>query len=229
MCINSTTVQPSFVWIRGDRESPSLHCRQITITHCPIQWLRSHRRNLLIILPLVSHDGRNKKEKKWRWCWAGRSSECFRRDGGPTATNQPCWQSGELLIIPFIPHKILALCFKELISLVGSFTTIKLTRWDKKMRTICLGKASEAYMRHRANFNDGQFDNGFASTTAYAVTPQQAVWENILYIFNIDIFMTSIVLSSYFLKKAAILIWLFVHTQLPVPIKLMGRSPWYLY
>ena len=226
MCINSTTVQPSFVWIRGDRESPSLHFRQITITHCPIQWLRSHRRNLLIILPLVSHDGRNKKEKKWRWCWAGRSCECFRRDGGPPATNQPCWQSGELLIIPFIPHKILALCFKKLITCwIIHHNQDGTKRWG----AICLGKASEAYMRHRANFNDGQFDNGFASTTAYAVTPQQAVWENILYIFNIDRFMTSIVLSSYLLKKAAILIWLFVHTQLPVPIKLMGRSPWYLY
>ena len=124
-----------------------------------------------------------RKKIKWRWCWAGRSSECFRRDGGPTATNQPCWQSGELLIIPFIPHKILALCFKELITCwIIHHNQGGTKRWG----AICLGKASEAYMRHRANFNDGQFDNGFASTTAYAVTPQQAAWENILYRYIYD-------------------------------------------
>ena len=95
--------------------------------------------------------------------------ECFRRWDGGQPTNQPCWQSGDGLIIPFYSNQNppQALFQPALITCCanthnnGGEESLQNEQEEDGFRKV--PTEWSIYMRHRAHSIGGQFDNRFVA------------------------------------------------------------------
>ena len=95
----------------------------------------------------------------------GEGGECFRRWVGGRATSR-VGKVARSWLSPFYSCKIPRLLSQPRYSLVGAHIQQVLTKRKRWGFWVGLWPEGRAYMRHRAHFNDGQFDNGLAHTNA---------------------------------------------------------------